>query len=106
MSKGKFLDRRLVALPSSPRLIPDQIAIGPFHRIAGHAEVARISVVRKAAHFLPESGEIGADGVRQGDAGIRRPSSGRARRPRLVGALFSIDRYLRACLLTQNRRGE
>src|SRR2546426_2880140 len=83
MSKGKLLDIRLARLPLYGTVIPESVAIGPFHRIASHAEIRPVRLERLAAHFFPKRGEIRVYGGSQHDPRIRRPCSRRARRPRL-----------------------
>src|SRR2546426_11981789 len=62
MSKGKLLDIRLAGRPLYRTVIPENVAIGPFHRIASHAEIRPVRLERLAAHFFPKRGEVRVHG--------------------------------------------
>src|SRR5437868_1424433 len=51
MRKRKLLDIRLAGLPLFRIVIPENVAISPFHGIAGHPEIAPVRLERLAAHF-------------------------------------------------------
>ena len=87
------------------RNIGQGIAVGPFHRCPGQAEIGLEMAEGCAAHILPPAGKIDRQPLFQRDARCRRPGAGRARRADMGWPIARVDGDAGARALRQQRRG-